>query len=253
MFGVLIAVVVAAVLALVAWLVFGRGGGPATGTAEPDTTSAPSTEITATTTTATRPPAHTTVRTAALPPLLLGLEEIKEITGNTGLVDAGVTTRVEAPPATVATFDPPECMSSFGAHLPPAYENSGYVSVYAKNHMQQPTPSMQVAEGVTDFADPAAAQRALTGYVDLWRGCAGKRFQWTHVAQGEFSMWTLGAPEDAGDGVTTLRSNNDASPVSVTRAVAAKNNVLVDVWIIGSAVSGEAATIAKRIVARIPA
>ncbi|ORV31191.1 hypothetical protein AWB99_12295 [Mycolicibacterium confluentis] len=244
----LTAVAVVAILALVAWLVFGRSGGPdPEPAAEPAT--APSSEIITTTT----PPAPKTVSTAGLPPLLLSLEEIKEITGNAGLVDAGVTTRVEAPPANVATFDPPECMSSFGAHLPPAYENSGYVSVYAKNHMQQPTPSMQVAEGVADFPDPAAAQRAVTAYVDLWRGCAGKRFQWTHVPQGEFSMWTLGAPEDAGDGVSTLRSNNDASPVSVTRAVATKNNVLVDVWIIGSAVSGEAATIAKRIVARIPA
>jgi eukaryotic-like serine/threonine-protein kinase len=64
---------------------------------------------------------------------------------------------------------------------------------------------------------------------------------------GEFSMWTLGAPEDAGGGVTTLRSINDASPVSVTRAIGTKDNVLVDIWIPGSGLTNQAATIAKRI------
>ena len=52
--------------------------------------------------------------------------------------------------------------------------------------------------------------------------------------------------------MTSLRNVNDNSPVTVTRAIAAKNNVLVDVQIMGSGLTEQNITIANRILERIP-
>jgi eukaryotic-like serine/threonine-protein kinase len=178
--------------------------------------------------------------------LLLPLDEIKAITGNPELFEAGTTVTPGMPPPQAATFEPARCFPSIGAGAPQPYQDSGYRAYYAKNYIQRP-PSMQVDEAVAIFDDAPAAEKALANYIERWRQCANQRLQWSPVAHGEFSMWTLGAPEDAGGGVTTLRSVNDASPVSVTRAIGTKDNVLVDIWILGSGVTDQAATIAKRI------
>jgi hypothetical protein len=105
---------------------------------------------------------------------------------------------------------------------------------------------------VVTFDDAAAAQKALANYVEQWRRCADTRFTWKVISQGQQSEWTLGQPVDAGGGVTSLRNVNDNSPVTVTRAVAAKNNVLVDVQIMGSGLAEQNITIANRILERIP-
>ncbi len=49
-----------------------------------------------------------------------------------------------------------------------------------------------------------------------------------------------------------MRNVNPDSPVAVTRAIAAKNNVLVDVQIMGSDLAEQNVTIAQRILERIP-
>lgn len=241
------------VVALAVWAVTGFGSGePATPAAPPTATSAPASTPAPTTTTTPKPPPPPKVDAAGLPALVIGLDEIKTLTKNPDLADGGASHTIEGPPPSVARFEPPECMSSFGPQLPVAYQDSGYRAVLANTLVQQPRPSMQVAQGLATFDDAAAAQKALANYIELWRKCAGRTFNWITVADGQVATFTLGAPEDGGDGVTALRSINPGSPVSSTRAIAARNNVLVDIWILGSAVSDEATTIAKRILARIP-
>jgi eukaryotic-like serine/threonine-protein kinase len=221
-----------AVVALMIWAT--SAGNPAA----PDTAASPGASAT---------PAPSPLRDAE--PLLLPLDEIKTITGNPELSEAGTNVAPGLPPPQVAVFEPADCFPSMGAGAPQPYEDSGYRTYYAKNFIQRPTPSMQVDQAVTIFDDAAAAQKALSNYIELWQRCAGQRLMWTHVVQGEVSMWTLGAPQEAGGGIATLRSVNDASPVSVTRAIGTRANVVVDIWILGSGVSDQAATIAQRITA----
>lgn len=203
-----------------------------------------------TTTTTPPPPPPPPVDGAELPRLLPSVDELKTIMGNPSLIAGPVLTELELPNPSEQTFEPADCMSSFNGGAPPAYDNSGYRDVYAASQAQSPSPSLMLGEGVATFDSAEAAQKALAAYVELWRRCADKRFTWTF--QGQQSQWTLGQPVDAGGGVTSLRNVNDNSPVTVTRAIAAKNNVLVDVQIMGSGLTEQNITIANRILERIP-
>ena len=109
-----------------------------------------------------------------------------------------------------------------------------------------------LGESVVTFDTAAAAQKALANYVEQRRRCANTQFTWKFISQGQQAEWTLGEPVDAGGGITALRNVNPDSPVTVTRAIAAKNNVLVDVQIMGSELAEQNVTIARRILERIP-
>lgn len=213
------------------------------------TTPSPSPSPTTTTTTTPQPPP---VDKAALPGLLPSLDELKTITGNPSLITGPVFNAVETPNPGEQTFEPADCVSSFNAGAPPAYQNSGYLAFHGASQAQSPTPSLMLGEAVATFHTAEAAQKALAAYIEQWRRCATKRFTWNFVSQGQQSQWTLGQPVDAGGGVTSLRNVNDNSPVTVTRAIAAKNNVLVDVQIMGSGLTEQNITIANRILERIP-
>jgi eukaryotic-like serine/threonine-protein kinase len=202
--------------------------------------------------TSTAPPPPPTVNADALPKILPTLDELKTIMNNPGLIAGPNSTGVEAPNPSEQSYDPADCASSFTAAAPPAYDGSGYKTLLGFSQAQSPTPSVMLGESVALFDTAAAAQTALANYLEQWRRCAGKQFTWTVWQQKQKSAWTLGAPEDAGGGVTSLQNTNPGSPVSVTRAIAAKNNVLVDVQIMGSNLADQNVSIAKRILDRIP-
>lgn len=147
-----------------------------------------------------------------MPGLLPSLDELKTITGNPSLITGPVFNAVETPNPGEQTFEPADCVSSFNAGAPPAYQNSGYLAFHGASQAQSPTPSLMLGEAVATFHTAEAAQKALAAYIEQWRRCATKRFTWNFVSQGQQSQWTLGQPVDAGGGVTSLRNVNDNSP-----------------------------------------
>ena len=171
---------------------------------------------------------------------------------NPELIAGPDSTGVAEPDPSQQVYEPADCASSFSAGAPPAYEGTGWRGFFGASQAQSPTPSVMLGESVVTFDDAAAAQKALTHYVEQWRRCANKQFTWKIIAQGQQAAFTLGEPVDAGDGVTSLRNVNPDSPVTVTRAIAVKNNVLVDVQIMGSDLAEQNVTIAQRILERIP-
>jgi hypothetical protein len=214
--------------------------------------STPAASSTTTATTPPPPPSPPPVTAAGLAGLLPSLDELKTIMDNPALIAGPNSNGVAAPDPRQQIYEPAGCASSFGAGAPPAFEGTGWRGFHGAGQQQSPTPSVVLGESVVTFDDAAAAQKALANYVEQWRRCADTRFTWKVVSQGQQSEWTLGRPVDAGGGVTSLRNVNDNSPVAVTRAIAAKNNVLVDVQIMGSGLTEQNITIAKRILERIP-
>ncbi len=184
--------------------------------------------------------------------LLPSLDELKTIMDNPELIAGPNSTGVAAPDPKEQVYEPAGCASSFSAGSPPAFEGTGWRGFFGASQAQSPTPSVMLGESVVTFDNAAAARKALANYVEQWRRCADTLFTWKFISQGQQSQWTLGQPVDAGGGVTSLRNVNPNSPVTVTRAIAAKNNVLVDVQIMGSALAEQNVTIAKRILERIP-
>lgn len=225
------------------------------GTSEAPSTDASTPAASATTTAATTPPpppAPPPVGAAALPGLLPSLDEVKTIMNNQALIAGPNSTGVAEPNPDEHVYEPAGCASSFTAGSPSAFEGTGWRGFLGASQVQSPTPSVMLGESVVTFETAAAAKKALAKYVEQWRRCANTRFTWKLISQGQQTEWTLGEPVDAGGGVTSLRNVNPDSPVTVTRAIAAKNNVLVDVQIMGSALAEQNVTIARRILERIP-
>ena len=223
------------------------------GESEPATdTSAAEASQTSTSTTAPPPPTPAPVAAAQLPALLPTLDELKTITDNPQLIEGPNSTGVAVPDPSQQVYEPADCASSFSAGAPPAYEGTGYRKFHGASQAQSPTPSLMLGESVVTFDTAEAAQRALANYIEQWRRCANTQFVWKMITQGQQAAFTLGEPVDAGGGVTSLRNVNDNSPVTVTRAIAAKNNVLVDVQLMGSNLAEQNVTIANRILEKIP-
>jgi eukaryotic-like serine/threonine-protein kinase len=214
--------------------------------------STPAESVTPTSTTPPPPPAPPPVTADSARSLLPSLDELKTIMDNPELIAGPDSTGVAVPDPSQQVYEPADCASSFSAGAPPAYEGTGWRGFFGASQAQSPTPSVMLGESVVTFDDAAAAQKALAHYVEQWRRCANKQFTWKMIAQGQQAAFTLGEPVDAGNGVTSLRNVNPDSPVSVTRAIAARNNVLVDVQIMGSDLAEQNVTIAQRILERIP-
>jgi hypothetical protein len=192
------------------------------------------------------------VAAGALRELLPSLEELKTIMNNQELVAGPDATGVAEPDPTQQVYEPAGCASSFTAGSPSAFDGTGYRGFLGASQAQSPTPSLMLGESVVTFDNAEAAKKALAKYVEQWRRCANTQFTWKFISQGRQAQWTLGEPVDAGGGVTSLRNVNPDSPVTVTRAIAAKNNVLVDIQIMGSGLAEQNVTIANRILERIP-
>ena len=224
------------------------------GTSEAPSTDAstPAESATTPSTTPPPPPAPPPVTANSARSLLPSLDELKTIMDNPELIAGPDSTGVAVPDPSQQVYEPADCASSFSAGAPPAYEGTGWRGFFGASQAQSPTPSVMLGESVVTFDDAAAAKKALAHYVEQWRRCANKQFTWKMITQGQQAAFTLGEPVDAGGGITSLRNVNPDSPVAVTRAIAAKNNVLVDVQIMGSDLAEQNVTITQRILERIP-
>jgi hypothetical protein len=248
------AFIVVAVVAVAVWTVTGGNPtAPATVASPPTSATSTATATTApTTTTPPPPPPPPLVEGAALPGLLLSLDEMKALTGDSGLTIMETGTDVSMPPTSQSRYEPMDCVGSFLAGTPQSYQGTNYRQFYDTVPANQAT-LLQVVQAVATFDDAAAAQQALSGYVAQWSRCADTTLTRHVVQTGGTAPIALGGPQDASDEITTLVSHQTLNQRPFFRAIAAKGNVLVDIQDSGGAeVPGQAVEVIKRILARIP-
>jgi hypothetical protein len=249
-------VIVVAVVAVTVWTVT-DGNTDTSSTVANSPTKTTVATTTAPTTTASPapplpPPPPPPVDAAGLPALLLPLDEMKSLTGDLGLTMIEEWSDVELPNADESVYEPADCMGSFLAGVPPAYQGSGYRTFHANVPGDRGT-LLHIVQGVATFDDDAAAQKALAGYVAQWTRCAGTTLNWLMMKKRATAPITLGAPQDAGAGITTLRNLSSLDGIPYLRAIAAKNNVLVDVQVSGGDhVPDRPVVIVNAILDRIP-
>jgi hypothetical protein len=245
--------IVVAVVAVAVWTVTGGNPtAPATVASPTTSTTATATSTSTTTTPPAPPPPPPTLDGTALPGLLLSLDEMKALTGDSGLTVASTDTDVSLPAANESTYEPVDCIGSFLAGTPPPYQAANYRRFYATTQQNEAT-LLQVVQAVATFDDAAAAQRALTGYVAQWTRCADTTLTRHFSQAGGTAAIALGGPQDGGDGITTMVNHQIRNQRPFFRSIAAKGNVLVDIQDSGGPeVPGQAADVAKRILARIP-
>lgn len=207
-----------AVVALVAWVTLGAA--PSTQTAEP----AP--------TTGAAPPAPPgPVAPDALAALLPGADALRNITSDQNL-EAGQTWDSLGRSSAEGAIDRPECWGSIAPGTPDAYAGAG-VSGYRAAEFRDSRSflkSTQVIEAVAAFHDPEAARAQLAALLAGWRQCGGSTVTLT-PRNGESLTFSVGAPADAGNGVTTLDLTPRGVQIRSARVIAAKANVIVDLMV----------------------
>ena len=211
-----------------------------------------------TTATDTTPPP--TVAPADIAQLLPGVDDVRRMTGDRNLA-AGKTSDHLAKGERVGHIDREECWGSVGAGTPDSYNVEavfGYrASQFADTH--DPRNSIQVVAGVAAFRDAPAAQAQLTKLLDGWHQCGGSEVKNT-LPSGQILTFSLGVPADAGNGITTMEVVTKGLRRAV-RALAAKDNIVIDLDLSYAASSGtntttdrpkQAVAIANYILGKIP-
>nr|WP_306439428.1 serine/threonine-protein kinase PknH/PknJ [Mycobacterium simiae] len=186
---------------------------------------------TATTTTRSWPPI---VTPAGLPGLLPPLDDVKNFTGVQELVAQPPSFQ----PAKTVSYpvDREECAPLFGGGAYNSYDMRavvGYYSLFSEDPRNEPS-LQQVGQVVLAFPDAAAAQRQLVESLSTWHRCGGSTL--TLLAHNGLKPVTVSTsvPDIGDNGITTmvLRVQGPALRARNDRAIAAKNNVLVDVDVI---------------------
>ncbi len=209
------------------------------------------------TTTSTGPPPPT-VAPDTVATLLPGLDALKNITADQNL-EAGQTWDSPAKSDREGTIDRPECWGSIAPGTADAYTVDAIVGYHAAEFADTRSllKSMQIIQAVAAFRDPAAAQSQLAKLLSGWRQCGGTTVNVTIPDAGSVPF-ALSNPTDAGNGITTMDLTPKGLQVRSARAIAAKANVVIDLYVSSSGTTDSdrprqaAASIANYILGKIP-
>jgi hypothetical protein len=181
-------------------------------------------------TTAAAPPGPT-VAPDAIATLLPGLDDLKTITDDQNL-ETGQTWDHPARSDREGTIDRPECWGSIAPGTPDAYNVDAIFGYHAAEFSDTRSllKSVQVIEAVAAFRDAPAAQSQLDKLQSGWRQCGGTTVSVTIPEAGAIPF-SLGAPADAGNGITTLDLVPKGLQVRSARAIAAKANIVIDLYV----------------------
>jgi hypothetical protein len=209
------------VVALIAWATLAAFTSTSSQTAAP-----------ATTTSAAPPPP--TVAPDAIATLLPSLDDLKNVTGDQNL-QAGQTWDHPARSDREGTIDRPECWGTIAPGTPDAYTVDAIFGYRAAEFADTRSllKSIQIIQAVAAFRDPPAAQSQLEKLASGWRECGGSTVSVTIPGAGTIPF-SLSAPADAGNGITTMDLAPRGLQVRSARAIAAKANVIIDLYVSAS-------------------
>jgi serine/threonine-protein kinase len=200
-------------------------------TVAPNTATARAPTTTATIATPPRPPV---VTQAGLPGLVPSLDEVKNFMGMQNMVAEQPTFQPSQTPDSMV--DRKECLPTLGGGAFNSYDMRATIGYYA-SIVEEPRdgPSVQ-SEGqvVVAFRDAAAAQRQLADSLAIWRRCGGSSLTLSDTAAKKKPVAvSMSVPEIVENGITTmvLRAQGPVLRSRDDRAIAAKSNVLVDVYV----------------------
>jgi PknH-like extracellular domain len=202
---------------------------------------------TATSTATTKAPPP--VVESALPGFLLGPEQINAAMG---AADMKVRDSRNAMSDDSATMTPRECLALDGSAQAQVYANSGYMAE------RDQTLNLQEGDNLTHFAEqavvlfPTAKQAGafFTASAQQWGAC----HDYTHIQSK--THWTVGAISNTNGVLSTISTLQDPPSTgwkACGRALAVKNNVIIDVNTCSVDPKNSAVDIANQIAAKVPA
>ncbi len=209
------------VVALVAWATFAatRAATSSNPTAAPATT------------TTTSAPALPTVAPQSAATLLPAVDDLKNITGDENIAPGQAWDHPNRSNGE-GTIDRPECWGSIGPGSPDAYNLDAMSGYHAQEFTDTRTllSSVEVIQAVAVFRDIPAAQAQLAKVLTGWHQCGGATVNVT-IPSGQTIPFELSAPADASNGVTVMDVTHKGIQVRSVRAIAAKANVFIDLYL----------------------
>ena len=198
-----------------------------------------------TTAPSTTPPQPPMVKSADLPKLLPPLDDVKRFTGIQNLEAQPPTLQPSQKPGD--PVDPEECRPTLGGGAHNSYDMQAVVGYYSSVIFEpaRGPVSQQTGEVVLAFRSPAAAQQQLANSLSIWRRCGGSTM--TLRGPGKPVEVSMSVPDIGENGITTmvLRVQGPLLRARDDRALAHKNNVLVDASAIFSKHRPRAASCAR--------
>ncbi len=176
--------------------------------------------------------------------LLLTPEQINPMMGANGLA---VTKRHDAMSDDSATMQPIECLAIDGAAQAQVYANSGFTAVRDRALNDGDNFTHYVEEAVVLFPTAKQAGLFLIASTLRWPAC----HSYTHTQTG--TQWTVGPISDANGALSTIatQENARAGGWACGRALAVRNNVIVDVNTCSPDPKNSAVDIANQIAAKV--
>jgi hypothetical protein len=213
-------------------LAAGCSGGSNQGTKTSTTTS--------TTTTTTAPP----LADVALPGLLLSPDQVNTAMGATGMT---VTKTHFSMSDDSATMAPKECLAIDGSAQAQVYAGSGYTAVRDQTLQEGDNFTHYVEQAVVLFPSRKRAGAFFTASAQQWPAC----HQYTHTQTN--SLWAVGPISNTNGTLSTTatQQNANAPGWGCGRALATKNNVVVDVNTCSADPGDSALNIANQIAAKV--
>ncbi|HEX4391996.1 MAG TPA: sensor domain-containing protein [Mycobacterium sp.] len=179
-----------------------------------------------------------------LEPLLLTPAQINPLMGATGMA---VIRKHDAMSDDSATMKPIECLAIDGSAQAPVYANSGFTA--------ERDQALNDGDNFTHYAEQAVVLFPTTKQAHVFFISSGLRWpachQYTHTQSR--TQWSVAPISDANDALSTISTQQEAKTGgwACGRALAVKNNVIVDVNTCSANPAGSAVDIADQIVAKL--
>jgi hypothetical protein len=177
--------------------------------------------------------------------LLLNPEQISPVMG---AKDMAVTRRHDAMSDDSAIMKPIECLAIDGVAQAPVYANSGFTAVRDRALNDGDNFTHYAEQAVVLFPTVKLARVFLIASALRWPACHG----YTHVQSG--TEWTVGPISDTNGALSVIatQQNARAGGWACGRALALKNNVIIDVNTCSPDPKNSAVDIANLIAVKVP-
>jgi hypothetical protein len=196
----------------------------------------------------------TTTRTSLIPrpivereldDLLLSPEQISPVMG---AKEMAVTRRHDAMSDDSATMRPPECLAIDGAAQAQVYANSGFTAVRDRALNDGDNFTHYAEQAVVLFPTVKQARVFLISSALRWPACHG----YTHIQSG--TEWTVGPISDVNGTLSVIATQQQARAGgwACGRALALKNNVIIDVNTCSPDPKNSAINIANLVAVKVP-
>jgi PknH-like extracellular domain len=200
------------------------------------------TRTTTSTTTSTFVPP---VPEGALDGLLLSPDQVNAAMGATGMA---VTKTHTSMSDDSATMEPKECLAIDGSAQAQVYVGSGFTAERDQTLQEGDNFTHYVEQAVVYFPSARQAGDFFAASARQWPACR----QYTHIQSG--SLWAAGPIANANGTLSTTATQQNAKAPgwACGRALAVRNNVVIDVNTCSANPADSAVNIANQIAAKVP-